>query len=173
MFSTANYTSIPNVVKTKIKDFTFSVENDKYYLWRWVCFDIFTFYLIGAKVQLTSNPFYKTLSVNIENSSGNWLSAKFGRAAPLHCFLRGVQASTHKGSHLSLPFGITDIEGYVLTPFNIVDWWMFGCCGRLAEQNTPLALARVLSSFNPHQLLYVALYSRQPAGASLVFNICV
>lgn len=40
-----------------------------------------------------------------------------GRAAPLHCFLRGVQASTHKGSHLSLPFGTTDIEGDMLTAF--------------------------------------------------------
>ena len=33
--------------------------------------------IVGAKVQLTSSPFYKTLSVNIENSSGNWLWAKF------------------------------------------------------------------------------------------------
>ena len=49
--------------------------------------------------------------LNIENPSGK-LIVRNGRAAPLHCFLRGVQASTHKGSHLSLPFGITDIEGY-------------------------------------------------------------
>ena len=31
MFSTANYTSIPNVVKTQINDFTFSVKNGIYY----------------------------------------------------------------------------------------------------------------------------------------------
>ena len=35
-------------------------------------FDIFTFYLIvGAKVQLTSSPFYKTLSINIDKPGGN------------------------------------------------------------------------------------------------------
>ena len=32
MFSTANYTSMYNVVKPKYNEGTFSVENDKYYL---------------------------------------------------------------------------------------------------------------------------------------------
>ena len=118
MFSTANYTSMPNVVKTKIQGLYF-------FGWKWYIllvrmssfWHLHFFTSLGAKVQLTSSPFHKTLSVNIENSSPKLIVGEIGRAAPLHCFLRGVQASTHKGSHLSLPFGITDIEGYMLTTF--------------------------------------------------------
>ena len=135
--------------------------------------------LFGAKVQLTSSPFYKTLSVNIENSSGNWLSAKLGGRHPCSVSYGEFKLRPTRGLTFHSPSGqrilkdMGSLRSLRAPPFNIVDWWMFGCCGRLAEQNTPLALARVLSSFNPHQLLYVALYSRQLAGAALVFNICV
>ena len=88
----------------------------------------------GAKVQLTSSPFIKLqlqnsidnienllwvclgyslsyLKLQLQNSIDNkeipsWkLIVRNVAGGTLALFLRGVQASTHKGSHLSLPFG--------------------------------------------------------------------
>ena len=82
MFSTANYTSIPNVVKTKIQGLYFLGKPMYILLVEMSLFWHLHFFtsLFGAKVQLTSSPFYKTLSVNIENPSPKLIVGEIGRA---------------------------------------------------------------------------------------------